>query len=98
MKKLSKAEKHKMIESVLDNFDFVKVHKAMKAVNWTWAHCDGVPSIRALMVKAEFLLSEVLANEEMHSISTGGLTAEYDGNFLSLTFTFEESEAYVDED
>ena len=96
MKELSKAEKQRMINNVLDSFDFVKVQKAMKAVNWTWATCNGVPSIRALMAKAEDLLWQVLNNDEMQNISTGGLTAELYDDVLSLTFTFEETEAYVD--
>lgn len=95
MKKLSKAEKRKMIKSVLENFDFVKVQKAMKAVNWMWASCDGVPSIWKLKEEAEYLLSEVLADEEMRCISTGGLTADYNGICLSLTFIFDVSETYV---
>ena len=26
------------IEEVIENFDFVKVHKVMESLNWTWAN------------------------------------------------------------
>ena len=45
----------RMIEDVLDNFDFQKVHNAMVALNWTWLD-KGVPSVENLREQARDLL------------------------------------------
>lgn len=93
-----------LIEKVISNFDFEKVHKAMIATNWWWGDTNfEVPSIAKLVVCAAHLLKEVSEMETGHSIGTGGFTAtklynnEY-GEGLSLTFTMTESESYKNDE
>lgn len=44
------------IETILDEFDFHKVQKAMEALDWTWASSAGVPAIGELRRCARRLL------------------------------------------
>lgn len=71
--------KTKAISNILDNFNFIKVHKTMEFLNWGWAEYDGleVPPISRLVTKAWSMLDDVydLASREKVTchISTGGL-------------------------
>jgi hypothetical protein len=48
---------NRMVDEILESFDFNKVHKAMKALNWTGACAEeGVPNIDELKETAEYLL------------------------------------------
>ena len=45
--------RHKVIpvlDSVIDNFDFEKVHTVMEALDWTYAESEGIPSVELLQV------------------------------------------------
>ena len=92
----------KLIKAVMDGFDFKKVHKAMKALNWEWylgvdQHGKanmGIPSLQTIKNKAIGLLSE--AYEEKTQVSTGGFWAEYDGETLLLEFVVSMSEESSD--
>lgn len=67
-----------LIDEIMDNFDFHKVHKVMKFLNWRWAFAEeGVPEICELKDTARRLLNECLYNlikhgEDSWSIATGG--------------------------
>lgn len=53
-KKLSPKEtEDKMIQEILDNFDFNKCSLTMKALNWTWGLNGHSPTIEEMKVSAE---------------------------------------------
>ena len=89
----------KVIEKVIKDFNFEKVHKAMAATNWTWLNEEESPSVCELILCAIRLLEEAYTMEPGHSVSTGGFRAtnlynNVDGVGLSLEFIVTESEFY----
>ncbi len=62
------------VDLVLQEFDFDKVHKAMKALDWKWNSCNGVPSKQNLKDTARSLLTDLL-NSDYTEVGTGGFTA-----------------------
>lgn len=49
----------KMIDEIMDEFNFARVHKAMVALDWKWAGCENkIPSIESLRKEAERLLRD----------------------------------------
>lgn len=81
------ATKQEMIDYVLDNFDFERVHKAMVALDWHWASVGDVPEIYDLRVKSRELLHDVLRKEQ-YLVGTGGLYATYDREYDMLGLRF----------
>ena len=71
----------KLIDDIMDNFNFNKVRKVMKHLNWKWALSEnGVPEVYELKETARRLLNECLYEMIMHgedswSIATGGFAA-----------------------
>lgn len=67
-----------LIDQIMDNFDFHKVRKVMKFLNWRWALTEsGVPEVYELKEEARRLLNECLYSMIQHgednwNISTGG--------------------------
>lgn len=51
-----------LIRDLMDNFDFVKVHRTMEALNWKWAGDVGyeIPSVMALRRAARSQLSTAI--------------------------------------
>ena len=73
---------------ILANFDFHTVTKTMKALNWTWATIEGIPTFGQLYQQADRLLSEVIeAPASRYYVGTGGFKASKEDGFLSLEFT-----------
>jgi hypothetical protein len=81
------------IDKVMDRFDFHKVQKTMKHLNWKWAYSespDMVPSEEELRKRARELLSSSweqlerqAATQDMAGgmiIGSGGLEASFDFN------------------
>jgi len=64
-------KKKEAIDSILDNFDFERVHKAMTALDWEWASTDGVPEIPDLRQKARELLKDVSKTKSGTTVGTG---------------------------
>jgi len=62
------------IDEIMDSFEFEKVHKIMKVLNWEW-HEQGVPDIYLLRTAARKHLKS--AAEINGTSSSGGLTANY---------------------
>lgn len=65
-----------MIDDILDNFDFEKVHKTMVALNWTWARYKEVPEVPDLRKLARARLKEAYARKI--TVSSGGFKATYE--------------------
>ena len=85
-----KKEKFKKLKSeILNNFDFKKVAKAMKAVNWPYAPICKVPDADYLKKFAEELLDSVYENK---IVECGGFRAKRTKHKLSLKFIFENYE------
>jgi hypothetical protein len=81
------------IDNIMDNFNFDRVEKAMKATNWTWGGAEnGIPTQSELRQRARSLLKEVSTKNVTEDsfrwyIATGGFKATkyYDGE-LELEF------------
>lgn len=82
------------VDQILLHFDFEKVQKVMKTLNWTWycwtdeldnSHCGEVPSLFALRQTAYKLLLEAVENEE--STGIGGFEVQC---YVYDNFTDEE--------
>lgn len=70
--------KEKLIESILENFDFEKVRKVMDFLNWTWVDNE-VPSTYKLINSAKKRLEEAydasIRENQNYFINSGGLKA-----------------------
>ena len=71
-----------LIDQIMDNFDFHKVHRVMKMLNWKWAHSEsesGVPEEYELRNFARNELNRVLAGvmdgHKEYQTSCGGFEA-----------------------
>ena len=104
-----KSYHHDLINEVIDNFDFEKVARVMKALDWKWATDNGgyeVPDIYDLRKNARARLKEVIKSsiEEYDgsgvTISCGGFEAFYRENTkdISLKFVLSYWDAYMDDD
>lgn len=97
-----------IIDEIMDNFDFHKVHKVMKCLGWKWAFSEnGIPEIYELKEEARRLLNECLYSiiqnaEESWNIATGGFKVhatnykdaevEDDEFHIGLSLSFEVEE------
>lgn len=75
-----------MIDEILDEFDFEKVHRVMVALDWQWYDTEGPPSVAHLRRTARNLLKRVVDGKDLRYISTGGLTAYMENGLLGLRF------------
>lgn len=82
-----------LIDDIMDNFNFEKVHKVMDFLNWTWWDLETMkeyaPTIQDIRSCARKKLKRIL--EENHaSIESGGFVArKYDDGTISLEFKIE---------
>ena len=76
-----------VVEIIMQNFDFHKVHKAMESLGWKWALTRGrgldVPTVDDLRETARDLLEDVKPG---HHRGTGG----FEATNHSLKFIVEE--------
>lgn len=96
--------KDKIIEEILYDFDFEKVHKVMESLKWKYVSSktiSGIPSIAELVLMARGLLEEVI-DSEYNMVGTGGFYAykrqEEDDMVYGLKFVLEEAETIGEED
>ena len=88
--------KEEHIKNIIDNFNFNKVNKVMKFLNWTWVGSSKSPSISQLKEKATELLNEVCDdygdNEyiDFASLGSGGFEAIRYEDHLVLEFNISE--------
>lgn len=91
---MSDEQKEAIIEKVLNDFNFEKVHCIMYLTGWCWHDYGHVPGATALRNTARKLLTKVLehTDREYWWASTGGLYAYYDDkNGVGLYFIPTES-------
>lgn len=89
-----------LIDHVIDEFNFVKLHKMMTAMNWRWAHFDEgqalrVPSIEHLKATARKYLLKAIVEQKIKgyaNLGGGGFMAEADKDGLALSFVFAQAE------
>ena len=83
-------DKHLAVEKIIDKFNFINIHKAMEATNWTYHDGFDTPTVDRLKSLATDLLTRV-ANGEASQTSTGGFSAYYDekDDVMGLDFTLE---------
>jgi hypothetical protein len=82
-----------IIDEILDEFDFEKVHKVMVALDWKWV--DGVPTIGDLRRTARELLND-LVRGELRGVGTGGLYAYMENGLIGLRFEVTNWEVEVE--
>lgn len=90
----------KMIEEVMNDFDFEKVHRVMVLTKHKWANMDGtekVPSLYRIIKHAEDLLRTCASHygdKDNFTTSSGGFTAGLDCGMLHLQYVLEEKASY----
>ena len=84
-------KQQELIDDIMDNFDFEKVHKVMTFLNWKWAMLDGyaIPSISDIRSRARDRLKTVLLEKYGYCESGGLVARKYDDGTISLEFKIE---------
>lgn len=84
------------IEEVIENFDFVKVHKVMESLNWTWVTKKKkvkIPSIKKMKKRVRELYEDCKKGK-LDCCSSGGFEVsiwkEDDEEILNVRFILEE--------
>ena len=100
MKKEERIEK--MVESVLDDFDFACVQQTMLNLNLKWFQKYGkveVPNMYSICSLAKRLVDEAASHygEDYFSCETGGFVATMEKTALSLQFVLEENTAFAED-
>ena len=85
--------KQELIDEVMDNFDFGKVAKAMKALGWVWATTDfDVPEEPDIRKQVRELLNKAydgaISKEGDYTTGTGGFEAAYEIDYKVLSLKF----------
>lgn len=81
-----------LIDEILDEFDFERVHKVMVALNWQWHNIDGVPTIGDLRRNARDLLKTVVHGNHIR-VGSGGFYAYKENGTVGLRFEVTNYEA-----
>ena len=104
----SKTKINLKIDEIISEFDFIKVHKVMTLLNWTWYNTNGVPKIGYIVLTARQKLIDcydkliISATENECWIDSGGFKAKsFKTNHgkieFSLEFILEEKFGNYDE-
>lgn len=64
-----------VIDRIIEEFDFEKVHRVMQILNWRWGRLSAVPSVGALVLCAQGLLQKTFEMDVCDSVATGGFKA-----------------------
>lgn len=79
---------------IMDQFDFAKVHKTLSLMMWAWydkkTNTMLIPHIGMIRNQAERLLNQLIENDEVTEVSSGGLHGSKINNRLALRFVIEE--------
>lgn len=84
--------KEEHINCIINKFNFKKVHKVMKFMNWTWYNTGSEPpTVAHLKDEARRLLNELYdSDDSLLSMSTGGLKVSKYEDHLELEFVIAE--------
>lgn len=85
-----------MIDEILDEFDFERVHRAMIALQWSYHNTEGTPHIGDLRRLARSLLKQVVEAKGIQSVASGGFTAYMHSGLLGLRFEVTQFEVEVE--
>ena len=70
-------QRNKIINDIIESFDFEKIHNVMEFLNWTWYDAEnGVPCVKELECKLMDMLN-TLFKEKCNSVNTGGFFVSY---------------------
>lgn len=92
MKKPSQKKFDKWSENIMNEFDFDRVHKTMKCLNWEWRN-EGVPDIPKIIENARYVMSRAYETES-GIVSTGGFEARVTKYGISLKFVLTDWDTY----
>jgi hypothetical protein len=86
--------KQEHIDNIMDNFDFNKVAKVMKFLNWQWAMSPtGVPEEPEIRECCRKYLSSTydhaVQQGRKYTMATGGFVYRYDPHYSELSLVFE---------
>ena len=87
-------EQQKLVNEIMDWFDFEKVHRTMKFLRWKWDSSEeGIPCIGEIRESSRRLLTQAVLNNT--NTSSGGLVVTYEPNenYLRLQFVISEWES-----
>lgn len=92
---ITEEEKQQLIDDVMEDFDFDKVHKAMVALEWKYIN-KSVPSKHELEKFARSLLESVMNGvPRFDTLNAGGFVVQFDPFSYILTMDFHISSAYA---
>jgi hypothetical protein len=87
------------LDNILASTDFNKIQEVMAYLNWTWGGSEKPPTITELKQTARELLMTVGAiNHDVTYMATGGFTAEYADEVLSLAFSVQMHQVTVNQE
>ncbi len=85
------------IDNIMDNFDFHKVYKVMKYLNWEWYNSKIemtlIPNECDIRIHAREMLKS-LFEKELCSVECGGFRATKYDEFVKLEFIITSCESY----
>jgi hypothetical protein len=87
--KFTELELEAQVDSIMDRFNFEKVHEHMVSVNHQWLIGDGmsIPTISQLRMEARVLLTKAIySNDHCTNVGTGGFVAYKMPWGMQLTF------------
>lgn len=90
----SNDENDRIIDEVLNRFDFVRIYNVMHFLDWKY-HINGEhinPSINQIIDKARKMLKHVFLKDEDNWAMSGGFLARKEEGYLFLDFSIEDSE------
>lgn len=82
-------------EEIEENFDWKKVYRVMKLLDWTWGMSEeaSIPGIERIKKAARERCYGAFTNESGYS-GSGGFLAQYKDGCLDLKFVVEEWSTY----
>jgi hypothetical protein len=100
---MNKSEHESMIDTIIDEFNFERVHIAMTALDWQWKTTEGngyaVPTMPKLKAMARRLLNESIKEKV---VGSGGFVATYHAEdkdeieYFQLKFVLAQEDSYDD--
>lgn len=104
--KISPVDVEMIMDSVIDHFDFCRVHKVMTLLDWKWANADGsssVPSVLRMKGSVRRLMRLAMKHWEpgTEGTASGGFQVRFDPGDAehepSFSVSFCVTELYSDE-